>query len=68
MNKLLVEDIIKNGLKEDINYFDAATDLLIDEKSQSSAYLISKEIGVLAGVEVFKQVFEILGGDVKFTQ
>jgi nicotinate-nucleotide pyrophosphorylase (carboxylating) len=68
MNKLLVEDIIKNGLKEDINYFDAATDLLIDEKSQSSAYLISKEIGILAGVEVFKQVFEILGGDVKFTQ
>ncbi len=42
--------------------------MLIDEKSQSSAYLISKEIGILAGVEVFKQVFEILGGDVKFTQ
>ncbi len=68
MNKLLVEDIIKNGLKEDINYFDAATDLLIDEKSQSSAYLISKEMGILAGIEVFKQVFEILGGDVEFTQ
>ena len=68
MNKLLVEDIIKNGLKEDINYFDAATDLLIDEKSQSSAYLISKEMGILAGIEVFKQVFEILGGDVEFAQ
>lgn len=68
MNKLLIEDIIKNGLKEDINYLDVATDLLVDEKSQSNAYLISKENGILAGVEVFKQVFEILGGDIKFTQ
>lgn len=68
MNKLLIEDIIKNGLKEDINYFDATTDLLIDEKAQSNAYLVSKETGILAGVEVFKQVFEILGGDVEFTQ
>jgi len=68
MNKLLIEDIIKNGLKEDINYLDVATDLLIDEKSQSRAYLISKENGILSGIEVFKQVFEILSGDIKFAQ
>ncbi|MBN2259017.1 MAG: carboxylating nicotinate-nucleotide diphosphorylase [Clostridiales bacterium] len=68
MNKLFIEDIIKNGLKEDINYMDMATDLLIDEKSQSEAVLVAKEEGIIAGMEVFKQVFEILQGNVKFSE
>lgn len=63
-----IDDLIKTALKEDINYIDSTTDLLIDDNSYSSAYLISKDDGVLCGVEVAARVFTLLDPeiDVKF--
>ena len=60
MNKIIIEEIIKKGLIEDINYFDAATDLLIPENQRSKAKLIAKADGVVAGIEVFEMVFKFL--------
>ncbi len=63
-----IDDLIKTALSEDINYIDSTTDLLIDENSYSSAYLIAKDDGVLCGAEVAARVFTLLDPeiDVKF--
>ena len=41
-----VDDIIKTALKEDINYIDSTTDLLISPKDESEAYFIAKADGI----------------------
>lgn len=59
-----IDDIIKNALLEDINYIDVTTDLLIDEDSVSTAKYVSKDEGVLCGINVALRVFELLDGNV----
>lgn len=61
MNYLVIDNIIKNALIEDIPNEDISTNCIIDEKSMSTVDLICKENGIIAGVEIFKRVFEILG-------
>lgn len=55
-----VDDLIKTALKEDINYIDSTTDLLIDEGDFSNAYFVAKADGVLCGMEVACRVFSLL--------
>lgn len=64
MNWLVIDNIIKNALIEDNSFGDITTDPIISNKSTCSVSLISKEHGVIAGLEVFERVFNILG-DVK---
>lgn len=59
-NEIIVEEIIKFALKEDINYCDITTEILISEEHQSIGKIIAKEQGVLAGIPVLKQVFRIV--------
>ena len=66
MNKFIIEEIIKKGLIEDINYFDAATDLLIPEKQISKAKLIAKADGIVSGIEVFEMVFKLIDSEIDF--
>lgn len=66
MNKFIVEEIIKKGLIEDINYFDAATDLLIPNNQISEAKLIAKAEGIIAGIEVFEMVFKLIDSEIEF--
>lgn len=61
MNWLLVDKIIKTALKEDIPYKDITTSSVISQDSTCTVDLISKDNGILAGIDVFKRVFEILG-------
>lgn len=61
MNWLIIDDIIKNALKEDIPNTDITTSALVTEDSNCSVELISKEDGILAGSSVFKRVFTLLG-------
>ena len=61
MNFLVIDNIIKNALLEDIPNEDISTNCIIDEKSRSTVDLICKENGIIAGTEIFKRVFEILG-------
>lgn len=60
-----VDDLIKNAIKEDINYVDISADYLIPETQEDTAYFVSKADGVLCGLDVALRVFELL--DPNFT-
>ena len=61
MNWLIIDDIIRNALKEDIPSTDITTNPIVNENSICTVDLISKENGILAGSAVFERVFTILG-------
>lgn len=62
-----IDDIIKTALKEDINYIDTTSSLLIDKDKITDAYFVSKADGVLCGIDVAKRVFELIDDSVSFT-
>ncbi len=55
-----IDDLIKNAIKEDINYIDVATDYLLSEDETIESYFVSKADGVLCGIDVAMRVFELL--------
>ena len=55
-----IDDIIKTALLEDINYVDVTTDYLVDDNSVSTAKYVSKDEGVLCGIDVALRVFDLL--------
>lgn len=55
-----VDDLIKNAIKEDINYIDVATDYLLDENEVSEAVFVAKADGILCGIDVAMRVFRLL--------
>ncbi len=59
-----VDEVIKNAIKEDINYIDEATAFVIPEDSVTSARFVAKADGVLCGIEIAARVFELLDSDV----
>ena len=61
MNYLVIDKIIKDALVEDIPNEDITTNSIINENSISTVELLCKEDGIVAGLEVFKRVFYILG-------
>lgn len=61
MNWLLADDIIKRALNEDLSYGDITTNAIVEEGKNAAVDLICKEDGVIAGLEIFKRVFVILG-------
>jgi len=68
LNWLIVDKIIRNALEEDMPYGDITTDMLIDPTEISRAVFITKEDGVVAGLDVAGRVFEILDNKVIFTK
>ncbi|OPL07470.1 MAG: nicotinate-nucleotide pyrophosphorylase [delta proteobacterium ML8_F1] len=66
MNQIIIDEIIKSGLKEDISYMDLATDLLIPADQRSQASLWAKETGIIAGIPVFQRVFQMLDSGFEF--
>ena len=58
--RLQIDDLILLALKEDITSEDITTNAVIDEESCGEVDLICKQDGVLAGIEVFSRVFELL--------
>lgn len=60
MLQFYVDDLIKNALKEDINYIDMAADNLLDDNNVSTAKFLAKANGVLCGVDVALRVFELI--------
>ncbi len=61
LNFLIVDDIIKEALKEDCPYGDVTVSTIISPKERAKVDLIAKEDGIICGLEVFKRVFHILG-------
>lgn len=65
LQKKYVDSIIETALAEDINYVDVTTDYLIPDGHKSKGYYISKDNGILCGIEIAKRVFEIVGDGVE---
>jgi len=59
-NILLLDDIIKRALTEDIGTGDITTLSTIPESKQIKGRFIAKENGILCGIDVSKRVFEIV--------
>ena len=67
MNWFAVDDFLINSLKEDMPYYDLTTDSIVNDDSICSIELICKEDGIIAGLAIFKRVFELLGNiDISF--
>lgn len=60
MNWLIVDNIIKEALNEDCPFGDVTTEAIVDKDSTCTVDLISKEEGIIAGIEVFSRVYHIL--------
>lgn len=60
-----LDEVILMSFKEDMPFGDITTDNIIFEDSQSTANLIAKESGVIAGIPVVKRTFEILDSKAK---
>ena len=64
LDNFIIDKYLRMELEEDVVNEDITTNSIVDKSSMATCELICKEEGVLAGIEVFKRVFEILG-DVK---
>ena len=63
--KLNADNIILNALKEDITSEDISTNSVMRHYQLGEVELICKQDGVIAGLEVFRRVFELLDADIK---
>lgn len=65
LKPILIDKYIIAALREDITSGDISTDAILkDERAEVN--LRAKDSGILAGLDVFKRVFEILDEDVSF--
>lgn len=55
-----IDDVIKTALREDINYLDTTTDLMIAEDARSTARFLAKAEGTLCGMDIALRVFALL--------
>jgi len=60
MLNLLADEIIIRAIKEDITNADLSTEAIYIDDRDAEIELIAKEDGVIAGLHVYKRVFEII--------
>ena len=65
LNYSQVRDLILMAIEEDIGHGDITTESIIGSHVSSTAHLITKEEIVLAGLEIFSQVFFIIDNSIK---
>lgn len=63
---LNVDNLILQALREDITSEDITTNSVMPEYQLGEVELICKQDGVLAGLEIFKRVFELLDDNTEF--
>ena len=61
-----LKDVIKRSLKEDIGKGDITTSVLFPENFEVESELVSKENGVICGLDVFRRIFLHLSSDFSF--
>ena len=57
---LNADELIKLALREDISSEDVTTNSVMREYQKGEVDLICKQDGIIAGLDVFKRVFELL--------
>lgn len=69
MNKITMElqadELIRQALREDISSEDVSTNSVMKEAVKGEVELICKQDGIIAGLDVFKRVFELLDENVE---
>lgn len=63
---LNVDNLILLALKEDISSEDITTNSILKENILGKGSLIAKEDGILAGIEIFQRVFQLLDKNLEF--
>jgi nicotinate-nucleotide pyrophosphorylase (carboxylating) len=63
--RLQIEEIIDRALAEDLGKGDVTTEALIPGDPQGTAFMVAKKEGVLAGINVAKQVFHRVDSELK---
>ena len=61
-----MDNIIKYMLEEDEGFGDITSNAVVDEDKIVNAYIVSKDEGILAGINVIRDLFEEFGVEVKF--
>ena len=65
LHNFMIDEHVKEALKEDIGFGDISTDFLATNKDLMTLYLNAREEGVLCGIDVFKRVFKILSNKIE---
>jgi nicotinate-nucleotide pyrophosphorylase (carboxylating) len=66
LDKKYIQKIAKRSLAEDLSAGDPTTDNFVAKNVKAAAKIFAKENGVIAGVEITKEVFRILDKNIKF--
>jgi nicotinate-nucleotide pyrophosphorylase (carboxylating) len=64
-NKLQIEEMIDRALAEDLDKGDITTEALISGDRQGTGFVVVKQEGILAGINVAKQVFHRVDPELK---
>ena len=65
LNDFIVEEHVKNALKEDIGFWDITSNAIFDDDYNVTAILNSRAEGILCGINFVKKVYEILNPNIK---
>ncbi|AJQ28514.1 carboxylating nicotinate-nucleotide diphosphorylase [Pelosinus fermentans] len=65
MNKLALDDLLRRSLLEDIGFGDITSEAIFPEDHISQGFLLAKQNLVLAGMQVFTQVFALLDSQIQ---
>ena len=65
LNDFIIDSHVKNALKEDIGFGDITTDSIVSKDKTCTAFLNTREDGVLCGIALFQKVFEVLDKSIK---
>ncbi|SFL35097.1 carboxylating nicotinate-nucleotide diphosphorylase [Pelosinus propionicus] len=65
MNKLALDDLLRRSLLEDIGFGDITSEAIFPEDHRSQGFLLAKQNLILAGMQVFVQVFALLDSQIQ---
>ncbi len=65
MNKLALDDLLRRSLLEDIGFGDITSEAIFPEDHISQGFLLAKQNLILAGMQVFAQVFALLDSQIQ---
>ena len=65
LHDFIIDEHVKNALKEDIGFGDITTDFLYSESDMITAKLNTRVDAVVCGINVMKRVFKLLSDDIK---
>lgn len=67
LDKKILSEIVKEALKEDIGKGDITSKFTVSPDIKGLGIIVAKEKGVLAGIEVSREVFNTVDASTKFT-